>query len=190
MDLLRAGGAVALRQVSIELKATLLLEGPHLEEDAATVYAVVANLTLGMRAYSNVRKLEISRNGRKAMLALKLQFRGKAYIVSWSKAANSVVRAATFMGPTHQYTYNQHVSCFEDTYNDLELLGDPIQGHIKAHLLCESLQEEFMSGPTMMVQLSPETASKFLEAIVQLKSMRNMLISDRAGKERPATLQS
>jgi hypothetical protein len=75
MNLPRAGGAEASAE---EIKATLLLEGPRFEEDAATVYAVVANSTLTTAAYSYVKKIEVSKDGHKAMLALKLQFGGKA----------------------------------------------------------------------------------------------------------------
>jgi hypothetical protein len=42
-------------------------------------------------AYSYVRQFEETRNGRDFMLALKLQFGGKAYVVSRSKDANSIV---------------------------------------------------------------------------------------------------
>jgi hypothetical protein len=88
------------------------------------------------------------------MLALNLQFGGKSYVVSQSKAANAVVHAAMFAGPTRQYTYDQHISRFNYAFNELELLGDPIQEHIKVQLFCESLQEMFMSQPKISVQLA------------------------------------
>jgi hypothetical protein len=65
---------------------------------------------------------EDTRNGREVMLALKLQFGGKAYVVSRSKEANSIVRTAQFSGPTRQYTYDQHVARFNDAYNELALI--------------------------------------------------------------------
>jgi hypothetical protein len=40
------------------------------------------------------------------MLALKLQFGGKAYVVSRSKDANSIIRTAQFSGPTRQYMHD------------------------------------------------------------------------------------
>jgi hypothetical protein len=111
---------------------------------------------------------------------VKAAVRGKAYIVSRSKDANSIVRTAQFNGPTHQYTYNQHVACFSDSYSELALLREPIQEHVKVQLFCNSLQEAMMSQPKMSVQLAPATASNFTKATGLLKSMRNTLVSDKA----------
>jgi hypothetical protein len=86
------------------------------------------------------------------------------------------------MGTTRQHRYDQHTSRFEAAINELKLLGDPIQKHIKVQLLCELLQEAFLSSSKITFQLAPETASNFSEAMGQLKSMRNMLVSNRAGK--------
>jgi hypothetical protein len=125
---------------------------------------------------------EDTRNGREVMLALKLQFGGKAYVVSRSKEANSIVRTAQFSGPTRQYTYDQHVARFNDVYNELALIGEPIQEHVKVQLFCDSLQEEILSQSKMQVQLAPSTARNFTKATGMLKSMRNMLVIDKAKK--------
>jgi hypothetical protein len=60
--------------IAAELKVTLLLEGTHFEEDSRAVYDVVASSTLGTSSYAYVMKFEKTRNGRLALLALKLQF--------------------------------------------------------------------------------------------------------------------
>jgi hypothetical protein len=132
--------------------------------------------------YSYVSQFKGTRNGRDVMLALKLQFGGKAYVVSRSKDANSIVRTAQFSGPTRQYTYDQHVARFNDGYNKLALIGEPIQEHVKVQLICDSLQEEIMSQSKMQVQLAPATARNFTKATGMLKSMRNMLVSNKAKK--------
>jgi hypothetical protein len=168
--------------IAAELKATLILSGNHFEEDSASVYAVVATSTFDTTAYSYVSQFEGTRNGREVMLALKLQFGGQAYVVSRSKEANSIVRTAQFSGPTRQYTYDQHVARFNNAYNELALIGEPIQEHVKVQLFCDSLQEEILSQSKMQVQLAPATARNFTKATGMLKSMRNMLIIDKAKK--------
>jgi hypothetical protein len=166
--------------IAAEIKATLILEGNHFEEDTASVYAVVAMSTFDTTAYSYIRKFEESRNGREVMLALKLKFGGKAYTVSRPKAANDIVRTAQFNGPTRQYTYDQHVTRFNDAYNELALLGEPIQEHVKVQLVCHSLQEAMMSQPKMSIQLVKEMSLNFTNATGELKSMRAILVSDKA----------
>jgi hypothetical protein len=77
--------------IAAEIKAMLVLSGNHFKEDSASVYAVVDSSTFDMTTYSYVQQFEETRNGRDIMLALKLQFRGKAYIVLRSKDVNSIV---------------------------------------------------------------------------------------------------
>jgi hypothetical protein len=49
--------------IAAQLKATLLLEGDHFDEDSRAVYDVVASSTLGTSAYSYVKKFEKTCNG-------------------------------------------------------------------------------------------------------------------------------
>jgi hypothetical protein len=166
--------------ITAEIKVTLILNGNHFKEDLASVYAVIATLTFDTMAYSYVKQFEDTRNGREVMLALKLQFGGKAYIVSCSKDSNAIIQMAQFNGPTRQYTYDQHVARFNDAYNELALLGEPIQEHVKVQLFCNSLQEEIMSQNKISVQLAPATALNFTKATGLLKNMRNILLSHKA----------
>jgi hypothetical protein len=55
--------------ITAELKVTLLLEGAQFKEDSRAIYDVVASSTLGMLAYSYIKKFEKTRNGRLALLA-------------------------------------------------------------------------------------------------------------------------
>jgi hypothetical protein len=65
--------------IAAELKAMLLLEGDHFDEDSAAVYDVIASSTLGTLGYLYIKKFEETWNGRLALLALKLQFGGEVY---------------------------------------------------------------------------------------------------------------
>jgi hypothetical protein len=163
--------------IMAELKATLLLEGDHFDEDSTAVYDVIASSTLGTSGYSYVKKFEESRNGRLIMLALKSQFGGEAYDLARSNAANEVIRSATFTGPTRKYTYDMHVAKFEDTYNELALLGEPVQEASKVRLFCKSLKEKFMKASAIDTQMSKETASSFSLATAHLKSVRDLHIA-------------
>jgi hypothetical protein len=49
--------------IAAELKATLLLEGAHFEEDSRAIYDVVASSTLGTPSYAYVKKFKGTRNG-------------------------------------------------------------------------------------------------------------------------------
>jgi hypothetical protein len=79
-----------------------------------------------------------------------------------------------------QYMYDQHVTRFNDAYSKLALIREPIQEHGKVQLFCDSLQEEMMSQPKMSVQLAPAMARNFTKATGLLKSMRNILVSNKA----------
>jgi hypothetical protein len=165
-----------------ELKAMLLLEGDHFDKDSKAIYDVVASSTLGTSGYSYIKKFEETRNGRLALLTLKLQFRGEAYDLSRSNAANEVIQSATFSSPTRKYTYDQHVTKFEDAYNELALLGEPVPEQSKVRLFCKWLKEKFMKAAAIDTQMSKENGSNFERATAHLKSVRDLHIMDFAEK--------
>jgi hypothetical protein len=168
--------------IAAQLKATLLLEGNHFNEDSAAVYDVIASSMLGTSGYSYIKKFKESRNGRLALLALKLQFRGEAYDLSRSNTANEVIQSTTFSSPTRKYTYNQHVAKFEDAYNKLALLGEPVPEQTKVRLFCKSSKEKFMKAAAIDTQMSEKTGSNFEMAAAHLKSIRDLHITDFAKK--------
>jgi hypothetical protein len=169
--------------IAHEIKATLLLEGPHFEEDSRAVYDVIASSTLGTTSSAYIKKFEKSRNGRLALLALKFQFGGEAYDLTRSIAANDVIRSATFSGHTHKYTYDQHVAKFEDAFNELALLGEPVPEASKVRLFCKSLKKKFMKASAIDTQMNKETALRFSLATAHLKSVRELHVADGADKE-------
>jgi hypothetical protein len=169
--------------IAHEIKATLLLKGPHFEEDSRAVYDVIASSTLGTTSYAYVKKFDKSRNGRLALLALKFQFGGEAYDLTQSVAANDVIRSSTFSGPTRKYTYDQHVAKFEDAFNELALLDEPVPEASKVRLFCKSLKEKFMKASAIDTQMNKETASSFSLATAHLKSVRELHVADGADKE-------
>jgi hypothetical protein len=136
-----------------------------------------------MSSYAYVRKFEKSRNGRLALLALKLQFGGEAYDLARSNAANEVIRSATFTSPTRKYTYDQHGAKFEDTYNELALLGEPVPEASKVCLFCKSLKEKLMKASAIDTQMNREMALSFEKATAHLKSVRYLHVADGADKD-------
>jgi hypothetical protein len=166
------------QSIAEELKTMLLLEGAHFEEDSRAIYDVVASSTLWTSPYSYVKKFEKSRDGRQALLALKLQFGGEAYELSRSNAANEVIRSTTFTSPTRKYTYDQHMAKFEDAYNELALLGERVPEQSKVRLFCKSLKEKFMKAVAIDTQMSKETGLNFEKAMAHLKSVRDLRVTD------------
>jgi hypothetical protein len=170
------------QSIAEQLKATLLLEGSHFKEDSRAVYDVVTSSTLGTSAYAYIKKFARSRNGRQALLALKLQFGGEVYDLSRSNAANEVIRSTTFTSPSRRYTYDQHVAKFEDAYNELALLGKLVPEQSKVQLFCKSLKEKFMKAVAIDTHMSKEVGSNFKKATVHLKSVWDLHVSDFAEK--------
>jgi pyruvate/2-oxoglutarate/acetoin dehydrogenase E1 component len=82
-----------------------------------------------------------------------------------------------------KYTYDMHVAKFEDAYNELALLGEPVQEASKVRLFCKSLKEKFMKASAIDTQMSKETASSFSLAMAHLKSVRDLHVADGADKD-------
>jgi hypothetical protein len=75
------------------------------------------------------------------------------------------------------------VAKFEDAYNELALLGEPVTEASKVRLFCKSLKEKFMKTSAIDTQISKETASSFSLAMAHLKSIRDLHVTDGADKE-------
>jgi hypothetical protein len=159
-----------------ELKATLLLEGDHFDEDSIAVYGVIASSMLDTSGYTYVKKFEEKRNGRLVLLAF-------SYDLARSNAANEVIRSATFTGPTRKYTYNMHVAKFEDAFNELALLGESVPEASKVRLFCKTLKEKFMKASAIDTQMNKEKASSFSLATAHLKSISELHVADGAEKD-------
>jgi hypothetical protein len=108
------------------------------------VYAAVASSTLDTPAYAHIRRFEKEQNGRKAMLTLKVQFSGTAFNMPRSNTAHDFLEKATFSGPKRGYTYLEHVAKFNEAYNELNLIGEPLAEHVKVRKFCMSLTELFL----------------------------------------------
>ena len=156
-----------------ELKATFILTGTHFKEDSKTVYDAVARSTFDTPAYPHVRRFEKQRDGRQAMLTLKVQFGGTSFNMSRSNTAHDFLEKATFSGPKRGYTYLEHVSKFNNAYNELELIGEPLPEHVKVRKFCLSLTEPCMKGQVTGIMTSPETENDFALATARIQTIRD-----------------
>jgi hypothetical protein len=100
---------VVYPSIADELKATFVLTGTNFKEDSKTVYEAVARSTFNTPANSHVRRFEKQRDGRQAMLTLKVQFGGTSFNMSRSNTAHDFLERATFSGPKRGYTYLEHL---------------------------------------------------------------------------------
>jgi hypothetical protein len=75
------------------------------------------------------------------------------------------------------------VAKFEDTYNELALLGEPVTEASKVRLFCKSLKEKFMKASAIDTQMSKETALSFSLAMAHLNSVRDLHVMDGADKD-------
>jgi hypothetical protein len=78
--------------------------------------------------------------------------------------------------------WDQHVAKFEDAYNELALLGELVPKQSKVRRFCKSLKEKFMKAAAIDTQRSKETSLNFEKAMAHLKSVRDLHITDFAGK--------
>jgi hypothetical protein len=75
------------------------------------------------------------------------------------------------------------VAKFEDAFNELSLLGEPVPEVCKVRLFCKSLKEKFMKASAIDTQMNKETASSFFLATTHLKSVHELHVTDGADKD-------
>jgi hypothetical protein len=135
------------------------------------VYAEVARSTFDTPAYAHIRRFEKQRDGRQAMLTLKVQFGGTSFNMSRSKMAHDFLEKATYL---------EHVAKFSNAYNELELVGEPLPEHVKVRKFCMSLTEPFMSDQATTVMTSPGMEDNFAAATARLQMIQDAAIKKQA----------
>jgi hypothetical protein len=144
------------------------------------VYSAVARSTFDTPAYAHVPRFEKQRDRHQAMLTLKIQFGGISFNMSRSNTAHDFLEKATFSAPKHGYTYLEHVAKFNNAYNKLELIGEPLPEHVKVRKFCLSLMEPCMKDQAMIIMTSPDTERNFPLATAHLQTIRDAALKMQA----------
>jgi hypothetical protein len=118
------------------------------------------------------------------MLTLKVQFGGTSFNMSRSNTTHDFLEKATFSGQKRGYTYLEHMAKFNNAYNKLELVGEPLPEHVKVRKFCMSLTEPFMSDQATTVMTSPGMEDNFVAPTARLQTIRDAAMKKQAANQR------
>jgi hypothetical protein len=69
---------------------------------------------------------------------------------------------------------------FNEEYNELELIGEPLPEHVKVRKFCMSLTEPCLGDQATTVMTSPETVRNFAAATARLQIIQSVAIKKQA----------
>jgi len=112
--------------VDERLEACTKLQGDYYRIDNERVFKELKALLLAGPLFTYVRKFDATSNGRKAVLALKLQMDGETSLVTRKTRAYNDIATAAYRGERSGWTFAQYVAKHQTAHNELEQCEEPV----------------------------------------------------------------
>ena len=87
-----------------------ILSGPHFQADNIRVFELLKTLTIDGPGWTFIRTFNQSKNGRAAVLALRLQAEGDAATLTRKECAYNAISATRYSGPMRNFTFSAYVA--------------------------------------------------------------------------------
>jgi hypothetical protein len=93
-----------------QLIATTALSGPHFELDNQALYDELKPLVVDGPGWSFIKKYDKKKQGRKAVLALKMQAEGTSAKISRKAAVYASIASSSYNGPCKGFTFLSYIT--------------------------------------------------------------------------------
>jgi hypothetical protein len=108
------------------LIAMMALSGPHFELDNRMLYDELKPLVVNGPGWSFIKKFNKKKQGRKAVLALRMQVEGTSAKISRKAAAYASIASSSYNGPQKGFTFSNYVTLHQAAHNELLDLDKPV----------------------------------------------------------------
>jgi hypothetical protein len=98
----------------------------HFEADNRTLYDEFKPLIVDGPGWSFVKRFDKTKDGRRAVLALKTQAEGISAQLTRKQAAYAKLASAAYNGPRKGYDFSSFVAMHQDAHNELLDLDEPV----------------------------------------------------------------
>jgi len=166
-----------------EYMAVTLLSGEHYVTDNKRVYDELKPLIVNGPGWAFIKTFNTKRDGRGAVLALKLQAEGSAAIKARKTAAYAQIATARFKGTRNNFTLAMYTHRHQSAHNELEELGEPMSESKKCDDYLNGIQDPLLVTAKNNVIGDPNKYQSFT-ACQQHISTSHMLASQMATASR------
>lgn len=108
------------------LIATTVHTGNHYQLDNYTLYDELKPLVIEGLGWGFVEQFDKTKDGRKAVLALKTQAKGLAVKLTRKMKAYAAIEQSVYQGPHQGFTFDSYVARHQEAHNELLDLDEPV----------------------------------------------------------------
>jgi hypothetical protein len=168
------------------LIATTALSGAHCKQlNNLTLYNEFKPLVVDGPGWSFVKKFDRAKNGRGAVLALKMQTEGTSAKLTRKQTAYASIASSAYLGPRKGFTFASNVTLHQAAHDELMDLDEPVSESKKVTDFLKGIRDPVLNTGKSIVLGDPgklgnfEECQQYLSTIVQhmaaqSKSERNV----------------
>jgi hypothetical protein len=187
------------KSVQERLIATTSLNGSHFELDNRTLYDEFKPLVVDGPGWSFIKKFDRAKDGRGAVLALKLQAEGTSAKLTRKQAAYASIATSAYLGPRKGFTFASYVTLHQSAHNELLDLEEPVSESKKVTDFLKGIRDPSLNTGKSIVLGDPtklgdfDECQQYLSTVVQnmtaqAKSERQVSSASTDGHSRGSTL--
>jgi hypothetical protein len=169
--------------VQERLIATMALSGPHFELDNQTLYNELKPLVVDGPGWSFIKKFDKKKQGRKAVLTLRMQAEGTSAKISCKAAAYTSIASSSYNGPQKGFTFSSYVTLHQAAHNKLLDLDEPVSETKKVTDFLKGIRDPNLNTGKSIVLGDPakledfEKCQQYLSTIIT--NLGNQAIAER-----------
>ena len=144
------------------LIAMMALSGPHFELDNRTLYDELKPLVVDGPGWSFIKKFDKKKQGRKAVLALRMQAEGTSAKISCKAAAYASIASSSYNGLRKGFTFSSYVTLHQAAHNKLLDLDEPVSETKKVTDFLKGIRDPNLNtGKSILVLGDPSKLNDF-----------------------------
>jgi hypothetical protein len=174
------------------LIATMALSGPHFELDNRMLYDKLKPLVIDGPGWSFIKKYDKKEQGRKAVLALKMQAEGTSAKISRKAAVYASITSSSYNKPHKGFTFSSYITLHQVAHNKLLDLNEPVSQTKKVTNFLKGIRDPNLTTGKSIVLGDPakledfEMCQQYLSAIImnlgnQAKAERHIAVVHTGG---------
>ena len=148
-----------------------LLSGAHYVADNARVFEVLKTLTMDGPGWTFIRTFNRTKDGRGAVMALRLQAEGDSATLTRKERAYKSIETTQYTGPRRNFTFQQYVVKHSDAHSELEECDETMPESRKVSIFLDGISCPRLATGKDIIEGDPTKSASFQSAQSYLSSL-------------------
>ena len=147
------------------------LSGAHYVADNARVFEVLKSLTMDGPGWTFIRPFNRNKDGRGAIMALRLQAEGDSATLTRKERAYKSIESTQYSGPRRNFTFQQYVVKHSDAHSELEECDEAMPESRKVSIFLDGISCPRLATGKDIIEGDPTKSASFQSAQSYLSSL-------------------